>query len=105
MLEDLCQPLEDKIVTISLARGSLSFPPDFMLIAAMNSWAYGEQSRFGAEMGADLVRLTKQAASMFLPRGLKFGPVALATSAMRFRAMIGPRSATALLMGRSKSSA
>ena len=35
-LETLRQPLEDKIVTISRAQGSLTFPANFMLIAAMN---------------------------------------------------------------------
>ena len=36
VLEVLRQPLEDKIVTISRAQGSLTFPANFQLIAAMN---------------------------------------------------------------------
>ncbi|MBQ6510245.1 MAG: YifB family Mg chelatase-like AAA ATPase [Flexilinea sp.] len=36
VLEVLRQPLEDKIVTISRATGSYSFPANFMLVAAMN---------------------------------------------------------------------
>jgi magnesium chelatase family protein len=36
VLEVLRQPLEDKIVTISRAKGSFSFPANFMLVAAMN---------------------------------------------------------------------
>lgn len=36
VLEVLRQPMEDKRVTISRARGSLSFPANFMLVAAMN---------------------------------------------------------------------
>jgi len=36
VLEVLRQPIEDKTVTISRARGSLSFPANFQLIAAMN---------------------------------------------------------------------
>lgn len=35
-LEALRQPLEDRVVTVSRARGSFTFPADCMLIAAMN---------------------------------------------------------------------
>jgi len=36
VLEVMRQPIEDKVVTISRAQGSLTFPAAFMLIAAMN---------------------------------------------------------------------
>ncbi len=36
VLEVLRQPIEDKVVTISRAHGSLSFPANFQMIAAMN---------------------------------------------------------------------
>lgn len=36
ILEVLRQPIEDKVVTISRAQGSLTFPANFMLIGAMN---------------------------------------------------------------------
>ncbi len=36
VLEVMRQPVEDKIVTISRAQGSLTFPANFMLVAAMN---------------------------------------------------------------------
>ena len=36
VLEVLRQPLEDKVVTISRAQGSLTFPANFQMVAAMN---------------------------------------------------------------------
>ncbi len=48
VLEVLRQPIEDKIVTISRAKGSLTFPANFLLIAAMNPCPcgyYGDTQR------------------------------------------------------------
>jgi magnesium chelatase family protein len=36
VLDVLRQPMEDKLVTISRAQGSLTFPANFQLVAAMN---------------------------------------------------------------------
>ena len=41
VLEVLRQPIEDKTVTISRAQGSVTFPANFMVVAAMNSCPCG----------------------------------------------------------------
>ena len=43
VLEVMRQPMEDKLVTISRAQGSLTFPANFQLIAAMNPCPCGDQ--------------------------------------------------------------
>ncbi len=39
VLEVLSQPVEDKILAISRAQGSLTFPANFRMVPAMNPWA------------------------------------------------------------------
>jgi len=40
VLEVMRQPIEDKIITISRAQGSIAFPANFQLISAMNSCVF-----------------------------------------------------------------
>ncbi|MEK7097473.1 MAG: YifB family Mg chelatase-like AAA ATPase, partial [Patescibacteria group bacterium] len=44
VLEALRQPLEDGVVTVSRAQGSLTFPAEFLLVAAQNPCPCGYQS-------------------------------------------------------------
>ena len=44
VLEALRQPLEDRIITVSRAAGTLEFPADFILIGAMNPCPCGHQT-------------------------------------------------------------
>ncbi len=43
VIDSLRQPLEDRVVSISRARGSMQFPADFILIVAMNPCPCGNQ--------------------------------------------------------------
>jgi magnesium chelatase family protein len=55
-LETLRQPMEDKIVTISRASGSLTFPASFQLIGAMNPCPCGYYGDPEREVQANCVR-------------------------------------------------
>lgn len=70
-LESLRQPLEDRIVTISRATGSITFPANFMLIAAMNpckcGW-HGDPEKPCVCTSVDVSRYQKKVSGPILDR-------------------------------------
>lgn len=71
VLEVLRQPLEDKAVTISRAQGSLTFPANFMLIAAMNPCPcgyYGDPVKTCTCSAATITRYQKRLSGPILDR-------------------------------------
>jgi magnesium chelatase family protein len=70
-LEVLRQPLEDRVVTISRARGSQTFPANFMLVAAMNACPcgyYGDSMRECTCTAAAVTRYQKKISGPLLDR-------------------------------------
>ncbi len=71
VLEVLRQPMEDKVVTISRARGSSSFPANFMLVGAMNPCPcgyYGDVQRECTCSSATVTRYQKRISGPLLDR-------------------------------------
>jgi magnesium chelatase family protein len=71
VLEVLRQPLEDKVVTISRAQGSLTFPANFMLVGAMNPCPcgfYGDPFRACTCSPALVSRYQKRISGPFIDR-------------------------------------
>jgi len=71
VLEVMRQPMEDKVVTISRARGSLSFPANFMLVAAMNPCPcgyFGDAERTCSCSPAAVTRYQKRISGPLLDR-------------------------------------
>ena len=71
VLEVLRQPLEDKTVTISRAQGSLTFPANFMLVAAMNPCPcgyYGDPIKACTCSAAAVTRYQKRLSGPILDR-------------------------------------
>lgn len=71
VLEVLRQPLEDKIVTISRAQGSLTFPANFQLIGAMNPCPcgyYGDTLKACTCTSSTITRYQKRLSGPLLDR-------------------------------------
>jgi magnesium chelatase family protein len=71
VLEVLRQPLEDKIVTISRAAGTLTFPANFMLLAAQNPCPcgyYGDTERQCTCPPSAVARYSKRISGPLLDR-------------------------------------
>jgi len=71
VLEVLRQPLEDKVVTISRAQGTITFPANFMLVAAMNPCPcgyYGDTAKGCRCSPTDVSRYQRRVSGPLLDR-------------------------------------
>ncbi|MEJ2348904.1 MAG: YifB family Mg chelatase-like AAA ATPase [Anaerolineales bacterium] len=71
VLEVMRQPIEDKVVTISRAQGSLTFPANFQLVAAMNPCPcgyYGDPVKPCTCSSATVTRYQKRVSGPLLDR-------------------------------------
>lgn len=71
VLEVLRQPIEDKVVTISRAQGTITYPANFMLIAAMNPCPcgyYGDPVRECSCSATAIARYQKRISGPLLDR-------------------------------------
>lgn len=59
VLETLRQPLEDRVVTVSRAKGSVKYPADFILVATMNPCSCGNYGIKGKECTCSAIQLER----------------------------------------------
>ncbi|MBN1856895.1 MAG: YifB family Mg chelatase-like AAA ATPase [Dehalococcoidia bacterium] len=70
-LESLRQPMEDRVVTVSRAQGSVTFPASFMLVSAMNPCPcghYGDPFRECKCSISDIIRYRKRLSGPLMDR-------------------------------------
>lgn len=71
VIEALRQPLEDKVVTVSRAQGTVTFPADFMLVAAQNPCPCGyrnDPTQRCICLPTQILRYTKKVSGPLLDR-------------------------------------
>jgi magnesium chelatase family protein len=90
VLEALRQPLEDGVVRVSRARGSVTFPARFILIGAMNPCPCGEGGRPGACSCTPAAR-ARYARRLSAPLLDRFD-IAVRVDRPDSHALVGPRS-------------
>jgi magnesium chelatase family protein len=92
VLEVLRQPLEDKLVTISRAQGTITFPANFMMVAAMNPCPcgyFGDPSRECSCSPSAVARYKKRISGPLLDRIDLFVEV----PRVEYEKLVAPRSA------------
>jgi magnesium chelatase family protein len=82
VLEVMRQPIEDKVVTIGRAQGSLTFPANFQLIAAMNPCPcgyYGDPLKPCTYSQSSVTKYQKRISGQFYASGGAYQPCVLQT--------------------------
>lgn len=103
-LEVLRQPLEDKVVTISRAQGTITFPASFTLVAAMNPCVcgfHGDPVKQCTCSSGEVVRYKKRISGPLLDRFDLFVEV----PRVEYEKLVAPRTAETSAMVRKRTQA